>query len=125
VLLGVGLGAARAAYFLHSNPSTDSPPAFAALVVINPQMGIPETPAFVFTESLAKMTLPVLDIAFATHPSAPTSAPARKAAAKQHRLPAYEQRLILEPEGSDAGENRLSRLVRGFLLKRHPGASRH
>jgi hypothetical protein len=125
-LLGVGLGAARAAYFVvqqQGEPTQAAPdgtpitPPFQTLLLINPRMHIEALTGFNLNQALSNPMLPVLDISYRTHPAAPNSASLRKMTARKNKLKAFEQHIILEPEGSDAGEGQLNRIVRGFLVK--------
>ncbi|HMW48125.1 MAG TPA: DUF3530 family protein, partial [Cellvibrionaceae bacterium] len=125
-LLGVGLGAARAAYFAlqhQGDPAQQAPdgapltPPFQALLLINPRMQIEAVAGFNLTQALTNPKLPVLDVSYSAHPATPNSAALRKAAARKNQLAAFEQHVILEPEGSDGGEEQLNRIVRGFLMK--------
>jgi hypothetical protein len=72
---------------------------------------------FNLLQALTNPKLPVLDVSYRTHPAAPNSAALRKGAARKNNLAVFEQHVILEPEGSDGGEEQLNRMVRGFLLK--------
>ncbi|HEY6529962.1 MAG TPA: DUF3530 family protein [Cellvibrionaceae bacterium] len=114
-LLGVGLGAARAAYFLVQQKAQASP--VRTLLLINPAMQITALPEFNLSQVLTNPKLPVLDISYRNHPAAPDAAAARKAIARKNNLAAFEQHLIQEPEGSDVGEEQINRIVRGFLVK--------
>jgi hypothetical protein len=123
-LLGVGLGAARAAYFLvqqgkaSSQAQGDGPvPPFRTLLLINPAMQITAVPEFNLVQALTNPKLPVLDISYRDHPAAPDTAAVRKSLARKNNLAAYEQHVIYEPAGSDVGEEQLNRIVRGFLVK--------
>lgn len=125
-LLGVGLGAARAAYFVvqhQGDPAQQAPdgapltPPFQTLLLINPRMQIDALVDFNLIQALTNPKMPVLDISYRTHPAAPNFAPLRKAAARKNNLAVFEQHIILEPEGSDGGEEQLNRIVRGFLVK--------
>ncbi len=125
-LLGIGLGAVRAAYFVvqhQGEPAQQAPdgapltPPFQTLLLINPRMQIDALAGFNLTQALANPKMPVLDVSYRTHPAAPSSAPVRRASARKNGLMAFQQHLILEPEGSDAGEEQLNRIVRGFLVK--------
>lgn len=125
-LLGVGLGAARAAYFVvqhQGDPASQAPdgapltPPFQTLLLINPRMQIDALADFNLLQALTNPKLPVLDVSYRTHPAAPNSAALRKGAARKNNLAVFEQHVILEPEGSDGGEEQLNRIVRGFLLK--------
>lgn len=125
-LLGVGLGATRAAYFAlqhQGDPAQEAPdgapltPPFQTLLLINPRMQIDALADFNLVQALANPKMPVLDVSYSTHPASPNFAPQRKAAARKNNLAAFEQHIILEPEGSDGGEEQLNRIVRGFLVK--------
>ena len=125
-LLGVGLGAARAAYFLvqhQGDPAQQAPggapltPPFQALLMINPHMNITGLADFNLTQAFSNPKLPVLDISYRDHPAAPNAASIRKSAARKNNLAAFEQHLVQEPQGSDLGEEQVNRIVRGFLVK--------
>jgi hypothetical protein len=45
----------------------------------------------------------------------------RAAAARKAGLKVYKQHIVLAPTGLDGGENRVTRLVRGFLVRRLKG----
>lgn len=130
VLLGVGLGAARAAYFVvqhQADPAQQAPgggaltPPFQALIFINPQMQVPALANFNLTQAMSNPKLPLLDIDFLDHPAAPDSAKLRKTTARKNKLAAFEQHLVQQPAGSDLAEEQINRIVRGFLVKHAKG----
>jgi hypothetical protein len=128
VLLGDGVGAARAGNFLNSLP----PPKptkrgekpikpIRAMVIINARNTSPRGDINLLG-SLFDADMPTLDIYFGTHQLDNYDSEVRKKYALRNGFKTYQQ--ILLPELSHntmLGENRLSKRVRGFLSKHARG----
>ncbi|NHN37032.1 DUF3530 family protein [Pseudomaricurvus alcaniphilus] len=134
VLLGHGIGAARAACFIKqlplANPNAQSRP-IRALVLVNPRNHI-EGSDIDLPECLRDPQLPVLDVYHGRQLLDRREAQARLHRSRRLGLGNYQQ-LRLPPEahlarssGSQEGsESRLARRVRGFLERHARGTSRN
>ncbi len=126
VLIGEGLGAARAVKFLSKTLTKSSPAgaerAFRALVLINPKHSIPEFDDFALTNHFYFGEMPTLDISFEPSRDASFLIKSRKKSASKARVSTYIQRRILSPIAPpDTQENRLTRMIRGFLQNHAKG----
>ncbi|GAA5317076.1 MAG: DUF3530 family protein [Candidatus Pelagadaptatus aseana] len=124
VLLGDGVGAARAGHYLGSLPEPkpkkrgEKPiKPIRAMIIINARNTSPRGDINLLS-SLYDSELPTLDIYFGTHQQDNRDSIERKKYALRNGFKTYQQ--ILLPELSHntmLGENRLSKRVRGFLSK--------
>ncbi len=134
VLLGHGIGAARAACFVNqlplANPNAQSRP-IRALVLVNPRNHI-EGSDINLPECLRDPQLPVLDVYHGRQLLDRREAQARLHRSRRLGLRNYQQ-LRLPPEAhlarssgnQEGSESRLARRVRGFLERHARGTSRN
>jgi hypothetical protein len=123
VAVGYGESAVRLIDFMTTlSPSSPAMPGNSkktgpvrALVLINARNTIDDIQDTAF-DKLVWRDVPVLDVFFGTHFRDPFEISNRRKAAKKNRLSTYYQLKLLEPSSTVfAGENRLSRRIRGFL----------
>ena len=125
VLLGDGIGAARAgAFFRDLSPPGSAPKGsnkiikpIRAMVIINARNQIPQSPINL-PDSLYDPEIPILDIYFDTDLRDEKESRRRKRYAARQNFKVYQQIRLPELAGlPHARDNRLSRRVRGFLQK--------
>lgn len=129
VLLGEGMGAARALAFINQLPKPQKETRanakakmiakrpIRAFIMVNARNRIPHQDTLL-TDYLSDTELPILDISFAYHYLDKIEITERKLAAKQKHLKHYNAIKIMAPTSQIFdGENQLTRRIRGFLDK--------
>lgn len=126
VLLGDGLGAARAGNFLKGLPQSNEPKdntikLIRAMVIINARNSSPKQDINLLT-SLYDPEIATLDIYFGIHENDNAESLERKKFARRNNFTTYQQILLPElSHNTTNGENRLTRRIRGFLYKHAKG----
>ena len=126
VLLGDGLGAARAGNFLKGLPQSNEPKdntikLIRAMVIINARNSSPKQDINLLT-SLYDPQVATLDIYFGIHEKDNAESLERKKFARRNNFTTYQQILLPElSHNTTNGENRLTRRIRGFLNKHAKG----
>ena len=122
VLLGDGVGAARAGNFLKGLPQSSDPKentikVIRAMVIINARNSSP-TQDINLLSSLYDPEVATLDIYFGTHERDNIESLERKKFAMRNNFSVYQQILLPElSRNTTNGENRLAKRIRGFLSK--------
>ena len=122
VILGQGVGAARAAEFyrLQQAPAASAATPMRALLLVNARNTVPLTDIDL-PASLTDPALPVLDIYYDADPRNQLEAQQRQRQAQRQRLSHFVQLRLPRPAPGDGEQNRLTRRVRGFLEKHAAG----
>ncbi|WP_053979303.1 DUF3530 family protein [Marinagarivorans algicola] len=136
VIIAEGIGAARALRFLQALEADDSlidstpedivlQHPLRALVIINAEHHLTETPELDIPTALAALPIPLLDIHtqhFQQHSArAAQQLSARKKALANSDVPIYVTRTLNSASVDQKGEHRLTRIIRGFLYQHAQG----
>jgi hypothetical protein len=119
IMIGDGLGAARALHYMELvGKPTDPALSVRAMVLINSRHNISELPDFSFLQAFSELKIPILDLLEDRHSQIDKRMfSQRKNTANSARLPLYVSREIKAGTSNQAGEQRLTRLIRGFLQR--------
>jgi len=134
VIIGDGIGAARATAFLHSLADMRSPPnttkpqrdggtvmkPIRAIIIVNARNRIPASDTNL-PLALMDPEVATLDIYFGVDRRDQSEAQRRKRAAQRQKFQVYQQLRLPELAGPAQNDNRLSRRIRGFLAQHARG----
>lgn len=121
VILGEGLGTARALTYLNSTADSAEQSSIRALVMLDPS--IPEPIAETFSTTLNNFQLPVFDLITSVNFAERTLAAQRRQLSEKSGHPAYFARQLTPAAGvaNPQKESRISKAVRGFISRRASG----